>query len=149
MRDVFVSAEARWFWPAAPPSAFKEWFTADAAHGYRAGGGGTRKDVYLHDTTQGELGIKLRGGKKGVEIKSLVSVLADKLDADPFRGAIELWTKSTSQALDLSTNPTIATSKTRWLRKFGMDTAPHAKSNWTLLRRRSAASSPTRDAMSN
>jgi hypothetical protein len=116
-----ISAETRWFWPAGLPETFNEWFVGQAAHGCPAGGGGRRDDVYLHDPAQTELGIKLRGGTKGVEVKGLVSVFAEPLDAPPFSAPIELWTKWTTQRLDLGSSATVTTEKTRWLRKFAVD----------------------------
>jgi hypothetical protein len=72
----------------------------------------------LKDFNQAELGIKRRGAKPGVEVKGLVAVIPYGLNAAPFVGPIEIWTKWTSELLDLQSHPTIVTRKQRWLRKF-------------------------------
>jgi hypothetical protein len=87
------------------------------------GGGGERRDEYLDDPTQKELGIKRRGGAKGVEVKGLVAVLSEDGGEPPFRGRIELWSKWTSTVLDLSGHPMTATTKKRWLRRFDLSVA--------------------------
>jgi len=113
-----ISAEVRWFWHAAPPARFKDWFLSDGAHPYRAGGGKTRPDDYLYDPSQVELGIKARGGKAGTEIKGLVAQFPNAVPDGPFKGDGELWTKWTSNALRIDSLPRLLTNKTRALRKF-------------------------------
>jgi hypothetical protein len=115
---MLLSAEARWFWPSAPPPGLEEWFCSAHDTYCRAGGGETRVDEYLRDAGQRELGLKRRGGKAGVEVKGLVAVTSAGLAAGPFVGSIELWVKWTSHPLDLKQDQTIATKKVRWLRKF-------------------------------
>lgn len=115
---MLVSAEVRWFWRNAPPDGFEEWFRAATDSHCAAGGGEPRVDEYLLDRGQVELGLKRRGGKPGVEVKGLVSVIADGLAAGSFVGPIELWSKWTSERLDLNPVRTIATTKVRWARKF-------------------------------
>jgi hypothetical protein len=75
-------------------------------------------DDYLRDMGQTELGIKRRGGKKGVEVKGLVGTSLNSLTAPPFTGPIEIWTKWVAESLELNLDSTIATDKQRWLRKF-------------------------------
>jgi len=116
-----VSAEIRWFWRGAPPPGLEDWFRKADRHDCAAGGGSARVDEYLCDVNQGELGLKRRGGKKGVEVKGLVAVTWGGLAAAPFVGPIELWTKWSSEPLELNAHSTVATEKRRWLRKF--DTA--------------------------
>jgi hypothetical protein len=81
------------------------------------GGGEERLDEYLLDDKQVELSLKHRGGKLGVEVKGLVTVTWGGLMVEPFVGPIEIWTKWTSDPLEL-TKPIIALKKQRWLRKF-------------------------------
>jgi hypothetical protein len=120
-----VSAEIRWFWPTSPPPRLQDWFCDPASHPCAAGGGLTRSDEYLRDPQQAELGLKCRGGKKGVEVKALVAARASDVAAPPFAGPIELWTKWTSERLDLPDGSTLTTQKRRWLRKFATtSTAP-------------------------
>ena len=111
-----ISAEVRWFWHAAPPARFKDWFLSDGAHPYRAGGGKTRPDDYLYDPSQVELGIKARGGKAGTEIKGLVAQFPNAVPDGPFKGDGELWTKWTSNALRIDSLPRLLTNKTRALK---------------------------------
>lgn len=118
-----ISAETRWFWQKAPPR-MQTWFCGAASGVCAAGGGGKRIDEYLADPGQVELGIKRRGGKKGSEVKGLVSVLPGGLAVPPFTGPIELWTKWTTEQLDLKHYATIATVKRRWLRKFDTAASP-------------------------
>lgn len=112
-----VTAEIRWFW-SVPQAELKDWFTNSNIHDYPAGGGGTRIDSYLLDPRQVELGLKHRGGRKGVEIKGLVAVTAGGCTVKPFDGDIEIWTKWTSSTLSLDMTKTVTTEKQRWLRKF-------------------------------
>ncbi len=113
-----VSAEIRWFWRNEPPPGLKDWFCKADHHFCSAGGGGTRMDEYLRDARQVELGIKRRGGKKGVEVKGLVAVTWGGLAVGPFAGPIQLWTKWTAEPLELQSSSTVVTEKRRWLRKF-------------------------------
>lgn len=114
-----VSAEIRWFWHNTPPPTLEHWFRSPDPHGLGAGGGNLREDEYFRDPGQGELGLKRRGGKPGIEVKGLVAADWSTLAAAPFTGRVELWTKWTSEPLKVTS--TILTKKTRWLRKF--DTA--------------------------
>lgn len=109
-----ASAEIRYWWDTAVPEAVRSWF-----HGMPvpAGGGAERADVYLLDPAQTELGIKLRGGAPGAEIKGLVSVFPP-LAAAPFDGRVELWAKWTSPNLRLDKRRTLTARKTRWLREY-------------------------------
>lgn len=119
-----VSAESRWFWRQSPPDGWRDWFCQADSHNFPAGGGKQRADNYLRDANQTELGIKLRGGKPGVEVKGLVSRLSGGLLTEPFIGPIELWAKWTSETLELDPASTIVTQKTRWIRKFGASEHP-------------------------
>ena len=116
-----VSAEIRWFWKNILPPKLKEWFCNAKDNTCAAGGGKPRVDEYLYDRSQIELGLKRRGGKPGVEVKGLVTGKWGSLIASPFVGPIELWTKWTSEVLELNSGWTVPTEKIRWLRKF--DTA--------------------------
>ena len=122
-----VSAEIRWFWrEGAEPHELKDWFCTEHAHGCLAGGGNEagRLDEYQSEPGQLELGVKLRGGKRGVEVKGLVEAVSDELAIPPFAGPIELWTKWTSHALALNSSMTVSTKKRRWLRKFDTASGP-------------------------
>ena len=137
---MLISAELRWFWPEAPPAGLEEWFRSDRAHPRPAGGGGTRVDRYLRDPSQAELGIKMRGGGKGVELKGRIGE-DGRVAAGPFRGPIELWAKWSSEAFRLPPRRLIAVEKTRWLRRFGTsgreidpDALPRAGCNVELTR---------------
>jgi hypothetical protein len=66
----------------------------------------------------GELGLEPRGGKTPVEIKGLVATSLSTLAAGPLAGPIELWTKWTSEVLELKAELTFSVKKVRWLRKF-------------------------------
>ncbi|HEY9421972.1 MAG TPA: hypothetical protein VIW92_11205 [Thermoanaerobaculia bacterium] len=114
-----LSAEIRWFWPENPPSGLKDWFVNASGDVFAAGGGKPgREDEYLRDPKQVELGIKRRGGGKGIEVKGLVVECLGDLAAGPFVGPIELWTKWVSEPLKIDGIPTIKIKKQRWLRKF-------------------------------
>jgi len=115
---MLASAELRWFWPESPPDGLESWFRAGPC---APGGGQPRRDEYLLDPSQTELGIKARGGGRGVEVKGLVAVGPPL--AAPFAGDTQLWVKWTSPALSLVGLPRIAIVKTRWLRKFDTGSA--------------------------
>jgi len=78
-------------------------------------------DEYLYDAKQIELGLKRKGGKPGVEVKGLVAAAWGNSSVNPFAGPIDLWTKWTSEVLELDSDLTVSIEKIRWLRKF--DTA--------------------------
>lgn len=115
-----VSAEIRWYWRGAGMPSLPEWFKGAKSQGCRAGGGGSRTDLYIIDADQEELGVKRRGGGEDVEVKGLVGVLPEGCRHSPFAGPIEIWTKWASKALvpALAVLPTVGVEKRRWLRKF-------------------------------
>jgi len=110
---MYVSAEIRWFWPAAP-SDLHTWFCDAAIHDCAIGDPTMREDGYfLYSLT--ELGIKRRGDGD-IEIKGLVEVSADRGIA-PFDGPIELWCKWVANSLTLI-DPMVVITKRRWMRQF-------------------------------
>lgn len=121
---MHVSAETRWFWHDEPPRGFRDWFLGTGSYGTAVGGGSTRVDEYLIDPEQSELGLKVRGGTTGIEVKGLIAVIRDDLGVPPFAGPIELWAKWTSKVLQIASFPTICTEKQRWLRKFDTTMIP-------------------------
>lgn len=115
-----ISAETRLWWRDGQCPAIAAWFEPPGA--IAPGGGQPRRDVYVRDAGQAEIGIKLRAAGTGnalVEVKSLV---ACRGDAVPF-GPVSLWTKSTMPGLKLGGIATIAITKQRRLRKYGWDGA--------------------------
>jgi hypothetical protein len=96
----------------------EEWFRGKHPDGIPAGGGKERRDDYVRDPNQDELGIKRCGEKPGVEVKGLVASRPTSLSAEPFVGSIEIWTKWTSEGLRIDPALTIVTRKLRWFRKF-------------------------------
>ena len=61
-----VSAELRWFWVNDVPLGLKDWFIQLSLHPFPLGSKEYRKDVYLYDSDQVELGIKARDKKPGL-----------------------------------------------------------------------------------
>jgi hypothetical protein len=113
---VKITAELRWFWRAGDiefDRAVGAWFSRLGRAQPRET---SRTDLYAFDPDQGELGLKIRGGNPGLEIKGLVARLAP-ITVGPFRGVPELWGKWTSRALSVPPR-TIAVHKRRRLRKF-------------------------------
>jgi hypothetical protein len=110
---LLVSAELRWFWKDAVPPEIERWFRSGD---YPPGGGTPRVDEYLVDHDQTELGVKKRGGGKGVELKGLVSL--GRQATSPFDGRVQIWTKWNLDALTIDHLPRASITKTRWLRKF-------------------------------
>jgi hypothetical protein len=114
-----ISAECRWFTLSnATGELLRNWFFDPAIHGHSPGGGAHRKDCYLYDPAQMELGIKRRGSQRGIEIKGLICIDRTPLYCGTLTASVEIWAKWTSAAMDLSAFETIAIEKTRWLRKF-------------------------------
>lgn len=118
------SAEARLWWQSDDRSDVEDWF--EGLSTVLPGGPGRlqrptilaeRTDVYLQDSAQTELGVKLRHAgedRERLEVKSLVVV---HQDAPPL-GPVSLWVKSSSNALRLDPGTTISTYKSRRLRKY-------------------------------
>jgi hypothetical protein len=70
------------------------------------------------------LGIKARGGGKGIELKTLVAVSRTHLGIPPFAGPIEIWTKASSTVLQLDPGLLVKVHKRRWIRKFDTAASP-------------------------
>jgi hypothetical protein len=118
---MYISAEVRLFWKGEP-SGFGTWFRNETIHGCSAGGGSvSRRDVYLLDPKQNELGIKLRGSKNIVEVKGLVAVLDEALQIDTIAISPEIWSKWSSESVILDAAKSFVTVKTRWLRRFSTE----------------------------
>jgi hypothetical protein len=116
---MLVSAEVRWFWEAAPPIAFEEWFRK-GGFDFAPGGDASRTDVYLLDPGLTELGLKKRGERPGVEIKGLVTAGDTLYQAGPFAARVQVWAKWASATLRLDGLPTVKVGKRRWLRKYDL-----------------------------
>lgn len=112
------SAEVRWFWKDSPPLGLEDWYQAAT---FPPGGGGSRLDAYLVEPGQIELGVKIRGTKDGVEVKGLVSTIEQPLNLEPSLGKIQIWTKWTSQAVQLGESGVVRIHKARSLRKFSIE----------------------------
>ena len=110
---MLVSAELRWFWKDAPPRGLDAWFRSGP---FPPGGGLPRRDRYLLEPQQTELGIKKRGGSDALEVKGFVGAGTEL--TKPFEGRIQLWTKWTSRVLSIDNMPQVLVDKARWLRKF-------------------------------
>jgi hypothetical protein len=115
---MLVSAEVRWFWKNEVPQGVEAWFRRGV---FPPGGGKPRIDEYVVDPTQRELGIKKRGGGRGVEVKGLVDFRATT--TPPLDARVQVWSKWTSASLTVDHLPRVAVRKTRWLRRY--DTGGH------------------------
>jgi len=118
---VLVSAELRWFWKDVLPPGLEAFFRDGP---YPPGGGLPRDDEYLVDRGQGELGLKKRGSKDGIEVKGLVA--GRGISPSPFDARVQIWCKWTSATLTIEHLPRLVVHKIRWLRKFdttGSDTS--------------------------
>lgn len=113
-----LSAEIRWFWRSVLPAGLEDWFCTAEHHPFPAGGGQTRRDEYLRDCGDMELGIKRRDGKGGLEIKGIVGASSSPISVGPFQGSTQIWGKWSSTSLGLDESSTISVDKLRWLRKF-------------------------------
>jgi hypothetical protein len=112
-----ISAEIRYFWKDSPPTGVEAWFRGGEKHPFPTGEGELREDQYVRDATQGELGIKRRGKKAGLEVKGFVSPGRSALPA-PFAGQVEVWGKWSFASLEPGAGSTVTIEKQRWLRKF-------------------------------
>lgn len=112
---MLASAEARWFWRDVLPPGLEAWFRSGRIP---PGGGQARTDEYLLDPGQRELGVKLRGGGRGVEIKGLLEI-REALPS-PLDTRVQVWAKWTSATLVIDYLPRLAIHKERWLRKYDL-----------------------------
>ena len=115
---MLITAEIRWFWPDDGSTSRFDWFVSSQRHGGPPAEPAARVDRYLVDGVQPELGIKLRGGRSGVEIKGLVDARAAVLSNPPFDGAIEIWSKWWTVDIGLDAGRTVEVEKRRWVRAF-------------------------------
>ena len=115
---MFLSAEVRWFWHRHCPKEVHDWFFKAE---FSPGGGPTRIDKYLLQRHEGEIGIKERGGKLGLEIKGLVGIVSESLLAS-LTPHVEVWCKWSCASSGLKLLDEITTTKTRWLRTFDTST---------------------------
>ncbi len=109
-----VSGEIRFFAEGSIPQPILDWFESGP---FAVGGGSSRRDGYLRDPAQRELGIKTRGGQ-GTEVKGLVTVFRGPLEFANRSARVELWMKWSATALTLDPKVLTWTEKKRWLRKF-------------------------------
>lgn len=84
-----LTAEIRWFWPHATPSAFAVWFRSSIHHGCMVGGGRSCADTHLRWDGHPRWDIRRRGGT--INIKAYQGSLPVGCDAPPFEGDISLW----------------------------------------------------------
>ncbi|MEG9435377.1 hypothetical protein JAO29_04265 [Edaphobacter sp. HDX4] len=106
------------FW-SSKPEAFVTWFKDESIHLCAAGGGEkARKDLYLLDPSQLEMGIKRRGGTEFLEVKGLVERQTDPLSIDGLAINPEIWTKWQAKHLTFGPDVSFSTNKLRWMRKF-------------------------------
>lgn len=107
-----VSAEVRWFRQGPPSPEVVAWFERSTM---KVVGFSARPDEYARNTSA-ELGVKKRGTKPGVEIKTLVARQQVALAA----GSIdfEFWVKTSWDAFGVNTVPKVLLEKKRRLRKF-------------------------------
>jgi hypothetical protein len=112
------SAEIRFFWGGASAGEIEDWIRSGR---FPPGGGSSREDTYLADPRQAELGIKKRGKKPGIEIKGLVGNIQEPLKLGGLTTHGQLWTKWTTEALELSAFTCVTVHKVRWLRKFSVE----------------------------
>lgn len=115
---MFITAEIRWFWNKQPAAGFKDWFMESGRHGCLPKHGTTRTDEYLINPGETQLGIKIRGGYGGIDIKGLIEVKHDALSYGPFTGPVEIWAKWRSGYIELERENTIPVEKERWMRLF-------------------------------
>jgi len=115
---MLVSAEIRWFWRTAPPEGLAEWFLRSPQFLHPVADPELRADEYLVETAHAELGIKIRGGWTGVEIKGLVEHDVPSLAPPPFDGPLDIWTKWTSTRIEIARMSTVRVGKRRWQRVF-------------------------------
>jgi hypothetical protein len=120
---MFITAEIRWFWKKEPAAGFKDWFMDSGSHGCSPKGGAVRTDEYLNNQGETELGIKIRGGYEGIDIKGLVEIKQNGLSVEPFTGPVEIWAKWRSGYIELKRENTIPVEKERWMRLFETGTA--------------------------
>ena len=116
-----LSCEARLWWEGDRREAVEGWF--DMLRIASAGGPAEdsappiRTDIYLHDPSQTECGIKIRaadGDDARVEVKSLIA----RRGALASLGPVTLWTKLATTSLALETFPTVTVRKQRRLQSF-------------------------------
>lgn len=115
-----LSAEIRWFWTHDVLPDVARWFCSESVHPFPVGGGQERTDYYLHEPHNTEFGVKVRGGRTELEVKTLVT-RGQALEVPPFTGCVDVWTKVSTTALVIPQDQQVRVHKQRWLRMF--DTA--------------------------
>ena len=115
-----ISAEMRWFWSRQVPKRVWSWFHAGQ---YPPGGGLSRTDTYLLDSSQREFSMKKRGDMPWIEIKGLIDEHPQSVRNRLFLGSVQLWAKWSTKALKLDNLPSVAIHKTRLIRRFSFDTS--------------------------
>jgi hypothetical protein len=123
---MMTSAELRWFWRGSCPQPVHDWFFTS---GLPPGGGLTRVDRYAPQRRGGDIGIKRRGDKPEFEVKGLVATRRIS-ELEPLAQHVELWCKWSCAIPGLTLRDDLATTKTRWLRKF--DTVKHVRAEIPL-----------------
>ena len=118
-----VFAEARWFWQGSAQNRFTRWFTSSSSFALAAHGPEVRQDRYFCSGSQTNVGIKSRGTKAGIQVKSLIGTERPGLALEPMFGAIEIWIKQRAPRIELPAGQVVELTKLRWTRKFECDRA--------------------------
>ncbi|WP_374568269.1 hypothetical protein [Ideonella sp.] len=111
-----LTAEIRWFWPHATPSAFAVWFRSSLHHECMVGGGRSYTDTHLVWEGHPRWDIRRRSGS--ISVRAHQTSVPDGCDVAPFQGEIALWFDLISQHEPPSGAVPVDLAGRHWIRVF-------------------------------
>ncbi|MEK8034038.1 hypothetical protein AACH06_24710 [Ideonella sp. DXS29W] len=111
-----LTAEIRWFWPHATPSAFAVWFRSSVHHGCMVGGGRSCTGTHLPWDGHPRWDIRRQGGS--ISVRAHQTTLEDGCRLPPFGGDITIWFDLISKHEPPPGAVPVDVVGRRWLRQF-------------------------------
>lgn len=111
-----LTAEIRWFWPHATPSAFAVWFRSSVHHGCMVGGGRSCTGTHLPWDGHPRWDIRRQGGS--ISVRAHQTSVQNGCDVAPFEGDIALWFDLISKHEPPPGSIPVDLVGRRWLRLF-------------------------------
>lgn len=111
-----LTAEIRWFWPHATPSAFAVWFRSSVHHDCMVGGGRSLTGTHLPWDGHPRWDIRRQGAS--INVRAQQASVPDGCDVSPFQGEVGLWFDLISRHEPPPGTIPVDLVGRRWLRLF-------------------------------
>lgn len=111
-----LTAEIRWFWPHATPSAFAVWFRSSLHHDCMVGGGRSLTGTHLPWDGHPRWDIRRQGGS--ISVRAQQASVPNGCEVPPFHGEVTLWFDLISRHEPPPGTIPVDLVGRRWLRLF-------------------------------